>query len=66
MNQEWIALALVGVSAGRLIYLVFQRYLARPLAQWLLQKGKVKWAMFIRHRWSQRTPMGSSQPTCRH
>jgi hypothetical protein len=45
MMQEWIAFAIVGIAAGALAGKAFRSVLARPLAEALLRRGKVKLAM---------------------
>gem|GEM_PF-5494739 len=49
MNQEHMALAIVALVGARLAFRIFWHYLALPLSKWLLKRGKVKWAMRIRH-----------------
>lgn len=45
MSQQSIALAIVGIAAFAVLMSFFRKYVARPLAQALLKRGQVKWAM---------------------
>lgn len=49
MNQEQMALVIVALVGARLAFRIFRQYLALPLSKWLLKRGKVKWAMRVRH-----------------
>ena len=47
-QQEGVALAIVaGVGLG-IAFRFYRKWIAPPLAEWLLQRGKVKWAMKVR------------------
>lgn len=48
MNQEKIALLLVVLASALISFRVFQNLLAERIADWLLKKGKVKWAIFFK------------------
>jgi hypothetical protein len=48
-SQEWIAFAVVALTAAAFARSVFRRKLAPILADYLLEKGHVKWAMRLRH-----------------
>jgi hypothetical protein len=48
INQEMVALSIVGLAAAHLAYRFFYSYLARPFAGWLLKQGQVKLAMALR------------------
>jgi len=48
-HQELISFLLVGGAFLDLGFRFFKGYLALPLAQWLLQRGQIKWAMYFRH-----------------
>lgn len=50
MNQESVALGIVLLVVLGYCYRFFRTYLSIPLAHWLLKRGKVKWAMYLRHR----------------
>ena len=46
--QRTIAFGLVGLAALDVARRLFRRYGAARLAQWLLKKGRIKWAMRVR------------------
>jgi hypothetical protein len=48
MNQEVVALLIVAVAAGVALRKGYKTYMAPGLANWLLKKGRVKWAMKIK------------------
>jgi hypothetical protein len=48
LNQETIALGIVGIATFYVFFQVFKKYLAELLARWLLRHGRVKWAMLCR------------------
>jgi hypothetical protein len=53
VNQEAIALGIVGITFGILGYRFFRSHLASPLSEYLLKQGHVKWAMRMR-KWVKR------------
>ena len=48
--QEFAALSIVACVAAGLGWRLFRRHGAGPLSEWLLKRGRVKWAMRVR-RW---------------
>lgn len=48
--QEGLALGIVGLVVGYGVYKAFIRHGAAPLSVWLLQHGRVKWAMWLRRK----------------
>lgn len=44
-NTDWIAFAIVFAAFGFMSKKYFAKYLAAPMAQFLLSRGQVKWAM---------------------
>tara|TARA_Y100000590_G_scaffold358754_1_gene414278 strand:+ start:940 stop:1110 length:171 start_codon:yes stop_codon:yes gene_type:complete len=45
--QEWIALGIVALVFLKILCSFFKKEIAKPLSQFLLKKGKVKWAMKV-------------------
>jgi|GEM_PF-2887514 len=46
--EEWLALAVVGIVAWRVLVRPVAFRAAHPLSRWLLKQGRVKWAMRVR------------------
>lgn len=63
--QEALALGLVGLVALGWIVRIARRTLGPGVAQWLLNRGQVKWAMKIKG-WSSRraSPVAKSSDGC--
>jgi hypothetical protein len=57
MKQEWIALSIVFFTFGVLALRFFRSVLAGPFSRWLLNQGRIKWALFIRKQ-------GEKKPGC--
>lgn len=48
MIQEKVVFAVVFVAFATLAWRFFRGVVAGPLSEWLLKRGKVKWAMKMR------------------
>ncbi|HAR43778.1 MAG TPA: hypothetical protein DCS07_14275 [Bdellovibrionales bacterium] len=51
--QEILAFSIVGIAALWMGQAFFRKSLAKPLADWALKKGRVKWAMRL-NRWNRK------------
>ena len=61
MTQEHVAFLAVALAAIGLGFGGFRRYAAGPLAAWLLQRGRVSWAMRLK---TMQREAGSSCDQC--
>jgi hypothetical protein len=66
MNQEQVALMVVGLAFLSVILRVYRRYFAVPLAHFLLKRGRVAFAMKVKAQAGEVGcgSCGGSEPKC--
>jgi hypothetical protein len=64
MNQETIALGIVGFTGGALTLSFLRAYLAPPLSRWLLKQGRAKIAFWVRKQAPLQTGSCSGCKSC--
>lgn len=64
MNQEAIALVIVGIAGSSLVLNLLKTYLAPPLSQLLLNQGRAKLAFWVRKQTSIKKGSCSNCKTC--
>ncbi len=64
MNQEGIALLIVGITGGSLMLNLLRTYLAPPLSQLLLNHGRARLAFWVRKQTSIKKGSCSNCKSC--